>query len=79
LGCLIASFVGDIVSLVESFTGLYVFDPSVYLISALPSRILPTDIVMVVSSAFIINFLATLYPAWRAGQVLPAEALRYDH
>jgi lipoprotein-releasing system permease protein len=79
LGCLIASFVGDIVSLVESFTGLYVFDPSVYLISALPSRSLPTDIVMVVSSAFIINFLATLYPAWRAGQVLPAEALRYDH
>ncbi|MFQ3222838.1 MAG: lipoprotein-releasing system permease protein, partial [Porticoccaceae bacterium] len=30
-------------------------------------------------SAFIISFLATLYPAWRAGQVLPAEALRYDH
>jgi lipoprotein-releasing system permease protein len=26
----------------------------------------------------LVSFLATLYPAWRAGQILPAEALRYD-
>ncbi|MEJ6774173.1 MAG: lipoprotein-releasing system transmembrane subunit, LolC/LolE family, partial [Porticoccaceae bacterium] len=72
-------FIGDIVGLIERVAGIYLFDPSVYLISALPSRILVTDVVMVVGSAFMISFLATLYPAWRAGQVLPAEALRYDH
>ena len=79
LGCLLAYFIGDIVSFIETVAGVYIFDPTVYLISALPSKILLSDLAMVVGSAFIISFLATLYPAWRAGQVLPAEALRYDH
>ncbi len=79
LGCLLAYFIGDIVGLIEQVAGIYLFDPSVYLISALPSRILLADVAIVVGSAFMISFLATLYPAWRAGQVLPAEALRYDH
>ena len=79
LGCLLAYFIGDVVGLIERVAGIYLFDPSVYLISALPSRILLADVASVVGSAFMISFLATLYPAWRAGQVLPAEALRYDH
>jgi len=79
LGCLLAYFIGDVVGLIERVAGIYLFDPSVYLISALPSRILLADVAIVVGSAFMISFLATLYPAWRAGQVLPAEALRYDH
>ena len=79
LGCLLAYFIGDIVSFIETVAGVYIFDPTVYLISALPSKILLSDLAIVVGSAFIISFLATLYPAWRAGKVLPAEALRYDH
>ena len=78
LGCLLAVFIGDIVSLIESLFGVYLFDPSVYLISALPSRLLLSDVAIVVLSAGTLSFVATLYPAWRAGQVLPAEALRYD-
>jgi lipoprotein-releasing system permease protein len=78
-GCLLAYFIGDIVSAIENLSGFYMFDPSVYLISALPSRILIGDVLIVVGGAFVISFLATLYPAWRAGKVLPAEALRYDH
>ena len=78
LGCLLAYFIGDIVAAIESLSGFYMFDPSVYLISALPSRILIGDVLIVVGGAFLISFLATLYPAWRAGKVLPAEALRYD-
>ncbi len=77
-GCLLAYFIGDIVAAIESLGGFYIFDPSLYLISALPSRILAGDVLIVVGGAFLISFLATLYPAWRAGKVLPAEALRYD-
>lgn len=79
LGCLLAYFIGDIVAALESLGGFHIFDPSIYLISALPSRILPSDLLIVIGGAFVISFLATLYPAWRAGKVLPAEALRYDH
>jgi len=78
LGLLLAYSIGDLVAAVETITGLYLFDPSVYLISSLPSKILLADVTMVIGGAVVISLLATLYPAWRAGQVLPAEALRYD-
>ena len=78
LGLLLAYFIGDLVAAFEAITGLYLFDPSVYLISSLPSKILLADVATVIGCALVISLLATLYPAWRAGQVLPAEALRYD-
>ena len=78
LGCVLAYFIGDIVSFIESVLGFYLFDPTVYLITALPSKLVFADVAKVVASATAISFLATVYPAWRAGQVLPAEALRYD-
>lgn len=78
LGSVIAFFIGDIVTAFENLTGMHLFDPSIYLISSLPSKLLLSDVLLVVAVASIMSFLATLYPAWRAGQVLPAEALRYD-
>jgi lipoprotein-releasing system permease protein len=74
----VAYFIGDIVAMIESVLGIYFFDPSIYLISALPSKIVFADVATVIVSAVLVSFLATLYPAWRAGQILPAEALRYD-
>jgi lipoprotein-releasing system permease protein len=64
--------------MIEGALGVYFFDPSIYLISALPSKIIVADVAIVSGSAVLVSFLATLYPAWRAGQILPAEALRYD-
>ena len=78
IGCTVAYFIGDIVAMIESVLGIYFFDPSIYLISALPSKIVFADVATVIVSAVLVSFLATLYPAWRAGQILPAEALRYD-
>ncbi|MBT6027785.1 MAG: lipoprotein-releasing ABC transporter permease subunit [Porticoccaceae bacterium] len=79
LGCFIAYFIGDIVGIIENLLGVYLFDPSIYLINALPSKIVFSDVAAVVGIALTVSFLATLYPAWRAGKILPAEALRYDH
>ncbi len=78
IGCTVAYFIGDIVAMIEGALGVYFFDPSIYLISALPSKIIVADVAIVSGSAVLVSFLATLYPAWRAGQILPAEALRYD-
>ena len=78
IGCTVAYFIGDIVAMIEGALGIYFFDPSIYLISALPSKIVVADVATVIGSAILVSFLATLYPAWRAGQILPAEALRYD-
>ncbi len=77
-GCTLAYFIGDIVNIVEGLLDLHLFDPSVYLISSLPSELVWSDVFIVVIAALGVSFCATLYPAWRAGQILPAEALRYD-
>jgi lipoprotein-releasing system permease protein len=78
LGCIMAVFIGDIVSFIERLSGTHFFDPAVYMINSLPSKLIFSDIMLVVVGASTVSILSTLYPAWRAGQVLPAEALRYD-
>jgi lipoprotein-releasing system permease protein len=50
----------------------------VFFLSALPSRVDPTEVTIVLAMALGLSFLATLYPAWRAAQYDPVEALRYE-
>jgi len=54
------------------------FDPSVYFISELPSDLQWGDVWTVVLASLVLSLLATLYPAWRAAQIAPAEVLRYE-
>ena len=79
IGCLLAYFVGDIVTLIEGLLGVYVFDPEVFFISRLPSEVHWQDVSLIALTGLILSIVASLYPAWRAGQIPPAEALRYDH
>lgn len=78
-GCLIALNLADIVSFLESMLGIQLFDPQVYFISRLPSDLRWADVAIIVFFGAIISVLATLYPAYRAGKVSPAEVLRYEH
>ncbi|HMK65534.1 MAG TPA: lipoprotein-releasing ABC transporter permease subunit [Thermodesulfobacteriota bacterium] len=50
----------------------------VYYISSLPVQMKAWDIMMIVISALAICLIATLYPAWQASRLDPAEALRYE-
>lgn len=78
LGCLVALTLTSIMSVLESLSGLQVFDPNVYFITQLPSLLLWQDVAVICSIALGLSFLATLYPAYRAAQIEPAEALRYE-
>ncbi|WP_342220857.1 lipoprotein-releasing ABC transporter permease subunit LolC [Candidatus Fukatsuia endosymbiont of Tuberolachnus salignus] len=46
--------------------------------ASLPVAIEPLQVVLIVLLAILIALLSTLYPAWRAAAVQPAEALRYE-
>lgn len=78
LGCVIAVSLAPIVSAVESVSGMQMFDPGVVYISQLPSVLLWQDVLFTCGIALLLSFIATLYPAYRAAQIEPAEALRYE-
>jgi lipoprotein-releasing system permease protein len=53
-------------------------DPKVYKISSLSVDIQLGDFAVIALVAIAISFLTTLYPAWKASQLRPAEGLRFD-
>ncbi len=78
IGVPIALNVGSIVAAIEQLAGVQIFDPSIYFISRIPSVVVARDIVEICLIAWVLSLLAALYPAWRAAQIHPAEALRYE-
>jgi len=77
-GVLLASNVGAVVSFFENLLHVKVLSPQVYLISELPSEVLPADVLTIGLISLLLAFAATLYPSWRAARINPAEALRYE-
>lgn len=77
IGLIAAVGIADGVKWFESTFNMQVFDPNVYFISTLPSKILVSDVIIIVLGALAVSALATLYPAYQASKIAPAEALRY--
>jgi len=78
LGVLLALNVESIVAAIERQFNVQFIDPNLYYISQLPSDVQWADVATVAGGAVIATLLATLYPAWRASRIHPAEALRYE-
>lgn len=78
LGLLVAFNIDVIVPALETIFRASFLPKDIYLISRMPSDPQMTDILPVAVISLILAFVATLYPSWRASQVNPAEALRYE-
>lgn len=77
-GVLIALNVSTIVPFIEHLFNVQFLAKDVYYISELPSHLIWSDVITIVAMSFLLSLLATLYPSWKASQMNPAEALRYD-
>ncbi len=77
-GVALALNVETIVPAIEQTFGVQFMPADVYYISDLPSRLDWSDVWQIGLVAFLLSFLATWYPAWRASRTQPAEALRYE-
>jgi lipoprotein-releasing system permease protein len=77
-GVLLAWNIGAIVHGLEWLLGTTLVDGRVYLIGDLPSRIIPGEVLSVALVALALATLSTLYPAWRASRLAPAQALRQE-
>lgn len=78
IGGLLSVVVTPVVQCIEQLFGIQFLHSDVYPISYLPSDFHWGDALYVVAIALVISFFATLYPAWRATRVQPADALRYE-
>lgn len=78
LGLLVAHNLEPIRLSLNSLMGLNLFDPNFYYLSRLPSVVIVSDVVLIVSLTLSLSLLATIFPAWRAAKLDPVEALRYE-
>ena len=77
-GILTAQNIETLVPALESLLGIKFLAPEIYLISDLPSEMKWSDVTITATISFGLTVLATIYPAWRASRIQPAEALRYE-
>ncbi len=77
-GLILALNVTALANTIQEIFNVELVSKDVYLVGFLPSEIHTLDVLCIALLALVMSFLATLYPAWRAASIQPAEALRYE-
>jgi lipoprotein-releasing system permease protein len=78
LGVLLSLNLTSVMQGIESMLNAAFSPNDVYMISYLRAELRAEDVVQICISALVVSFLATLYPAYRATRIQPAEVLRYE-
>jgi lipoprotein-releasing system permease protein len=78
LGVIGALTVADIIAWFETAFDVQFLNSDVYFINYIPSELDWNDVLIISSATFIISVLSTIYPAWKASKISPAEVLRYE-
>jgi lipoprotein-releasing system permease protein len=78
VGVITAVNVETLVPFLENLFRIEFFPASVYVISDFPAEMRWRDVYRIILVSLTLSFMATIYPAWRASAVQPADALRYE-
>ncbi|RMD92784.1 MAG: lipoprotein-releasing ABC transporter permease subunit [Calditrichaeota bacterium] len=78
----IGTFLGCVIGFALCWSQLkykfFSLPPDVYIISSLPILMKSTDFISIALAALLLCFIATVYPARKAAQLDPVEAIRYE-
>jgi lipoprotein-releasing system permease protein len=78
LGVFVSMNIEKIRELVTSIFGQELFSAEIYFLSKLPSNININEVLIVICISIFLTLLASIFPAWKASKISPAEALRYE-
>lgn len=78
LGVLLSLTISDLVEALERLLDVDFLKSDVYPVSYLPADLQMQDVALVGLVALSMSLVATLYPAWRAARLPPAEVLRHE-
>jgi len=78
VGIVLGTAFGYLLCWIQKSFNIISLPPEIYFISSLPVDMRPLDFIVVALAAMLLTFLATVYPARRASQLPPVEAIRYE-
>lgn len=78
LGMTLIRWRNEVSYALSSILGIEIFPRSVYQFSQIPAEVVPSDVVLICISAFVICSVAALIPAWIASRMDPVKALRCE-
>ncbi len=86
IGTIIGAILGIVVSInietirnfISNFFEQELFSPQIYFLSTLPSNINFNEVLIVMGLSMSLTLLASIFPAWKASNISPAETLRYE-
>ena len=78
LGVFVSMNIEKIRQLITSMFGQELFSEEIYFLSKLPSNININEVLIVICISIFLTLLASIFPAWKASKISPAEALRYE-
>ncbi len=78
LGILITINIASIQKFFESIFDSNLFSAEIYFFNVIPSKVNLSEIITIVIISLVLSLLSTLYPAWRASKIEPADIMRYE-
>jgi len=77
-GCLLSISAPHLVKFLESVIGMHFISETIYYIDYLPSKLEWSNVLTIGLIAFTMSLFATIYPSWKAANIKPINALKYE-
>ena len=78
MGLIVSYNVEEIRKFITTVFGQELFSAKIYFLSSLPSKINFNEVFIVICISIFLTVIASIFPAWKASKIIPAEALRYE-